>query len=84
MIRTAALMGLSGIGTVSGYLIGQNLPISDQTPVTLAILVGGVVTAFGMGVGLTSLRRDIRELKGIIHQLPCIRGPACPQEDEKE
>ena len=73
----------TGIGGLAGIGLAQAIPVSDQTNITLGLVGTAVVFAFTVGVQLTGLKRDIRELKSIIHRLPCVQGkPTCEKSDD--
>jgi len=68
---TASIVISTLIGASSGRMLAQTLPVSDQTPVALGLLTVAVAFAFAVGVQLTGLKRDIKELRGDLAHLPC-------------
>jgi hypothetical protein len=85
MPQITALVGITTVaGSVIGMVIGQTTPISVDSPVTLSILLGSVVTGFTVGGLLTRLtmrqgqiQNDIKSLHMKIDGLPC--HPKCPK-----
>ncbi len=80
---TFLVTSVTAAGTAAGIWLGQTIPIGDQTAVTLGLLCTAVAGAFTVGTLLTGIKRDIKELREAIHNLPC-RGPVeCPPEHKK-
>ena len=71
MIRTAALVVITSVGGFLGMTLAQAVPIGDQTTITIGLVAGLATGAFYVGTVLTGIKRDIKELRGAIHSLPC-------------
>lgn len=71
-------------GTMGGWIMAQTAPwaVTEQTQVSLMVVVGAVGAAFSLGTILMGMKRDIRELKSTIQALPC-HGEACPEPPKK-
>ena len=78
---TASIVISTLIGASGGRMLAQTLPVSDQTPVALGLLTVAVAFAFAVGVQLTGIKRDIKEVRGALRHLPCQKnGGKCQNE----
>jgi len=82
MTWSFVLSSVTGSGVVIGTVLSQTTTISNDSPIALGVMVAATVFAFGVGVGLTNILRDLRVIKKILHSLACQRGKDCF--DEKD
>jgi hypothetical protein len=66
-----ALAAIVGVSYAGGRAIAQASTLTYDSPISLAIMVASVTAAFAVGAVLTGIKRDIKELKGKISELPC-------------
>lgn len=65
VLHGAAAMGLF----MGGRMLSEALPVSDQTPITLGLMIAVMGGAFVLGVGINNIRRDIAEMKRSIRRI---------------
>lgn len=76
------LSSVAILGTMLGMSMAQT--ITENTTVSWGIMVGGIITAFYVGVQLTNIKRDVRGLKKTISHLPCVEKDTCPEIQDEE
>ena len=64
----AVLVGASYAG---GKALAQASTLTYDSPISLAIMFAAITAAFTVGVVLTGIKRDIKDLRDKVNSLPC-------------